>query len=120
MRAIDQIALARRLRSMPHRLSDYGYTVSTGPLVWNRHKKQLTKKASECTYPIVWAESVTSDGRFAWRSERRNHAAWLNVELPKDTWLIASVACVPLQRTTAKEQARRLVAAEMPESFVRK
>ena len=32
-----QSALVRRVDSLPYRLADYGYTVSTGPLVWNRH-----------------------------------------------------------------------------------
>ena len=119
-RTIDQIPLAQRLRSMRHRLSDYGYSVSTGPLVWNRHKNQLKQTDSAGAYPVVWAESVTSDGRFVWRSEKRNHAPWLDAKLPKDRWLIVTEPCVLLQRTTAKEQARRLIAAEMPEFFVRK
>ena len=109
---------ARRLRSMPQHLSDYGYMISTGPLVWNRHKRQLRQKHSAGAYPIVWAELITSNGRFVWRSEKRNHAPWLEAELPKDRWLIISEGCVLLQRTTAKEQARRLIAAEMPRSFV--
>jgi adenine-specific DNA-methyltransferase len=38
---------------------------------------------------------------------------------PKDDWLIVTQPCVLLQRTTAKEQPRRLIAAELPESFIR-
>lgn len=68
--------------------------------------------------PVIWAEAVTSDGRFLWRSERRNHAPWFAPNGHKDDWLIIDHACVLLQRTTAKEQDRRLIAAEMPESFV--
>ena len=70
-------------------------------------------------HPVVWAESVTSDGRFVWRSEKRNHAPWFEARFPKDNWLIVTQGCVLLQRTTAKEQPRRLIAAEMPNSFVR-
>ena len=98
-----QIQLVQRLLSMPHRLSDYGYTVSTGPLVWNRHKNQLKQKQSAGTYPVIWAESVTSDGQFIWRSEKRNHAPWFDAKLPKDRWLIVTEPCVLLQRTTAKD-----------------
>lgn len=119
-RAPDQIALTRRLRAMPHRLADYGYGVSTGPLVWNRFKPQLHTTKGGGAYPVVWAESVTSDGRFIWRTERRNHAPWFSADLPRDAWLVTDQSCVLLQRTTAKEQARRLIAAEMPASFVRK
>lgn len=119
-RAPGQVALTRRLRAMPHRLADYGYGISTGPLVWNRFKPQLHATKDRCAYPVVWAESVTADGRFLWRTERRNHAPWFSAELPRDAWLLVDRPCVLLQRTTAKEQARRLIAAEMPASFVRK
>ena len=118
-RAANQITLTSRLRAMPHRLADYGYRVSTGPLVWNRFKPQLRITEGGQTYPIVWAESITPDGRFIWRTERRNHAPWFSADLPRDGWLMVDRPCVLLQRTTAKEQARRLIAAEMPASFIR-
>ena len=119
-RAPDQIALTRSLRSMPHRLADYGYGVSTGPLVWNRFKDQFQQERKPGSHPVIWAESVTSSGRFLWRSEKRNHAPWFEARLPKDNWLIVTQPCVLLQRTTAKEQPRRLIAAEMSEAFIRR
>jgi adenine-specific DNA-methyltransferase len=118
-RAPDQASLVRRLRSMPYRLSDYGYRVSTGPLVWNRHKDQLQANETAGAVPVIWAEAVTSDGRFIWRSQKRNHAPWFSPRLPKDNWLIVTEPCVLLQRTTAKEQSKRLIAAELPETFIR-
>src|SRR5579859_1920071 len=71
-RHADEEKLAKRLRSMPERLEDWGYKVSTGPLVWNRHRSQLRDEAGKGRIPLVWAESITSDGRFIFRSERRN------------------------------------------------
>ena len=117
-RSADQAALAAQLRDMKFRLGSYGYSVSTGPLVWNRFKPQFRKTREAGVLPVIWAEAVTSDGRFLWRSERRNHAPWFAPNGHKDDWLIIDHACVLLQRTTAKEQDRRLIAAEMPESFV--
>lgn len=117
-RVPEQSRLVRRLRAMPYRLADYGYGVSTGPLVWNRHKDQFQTKSSPGAFPVIWAESVTSDGRFHWRSEKRGHAPWFAPKRPKDDWLIVTRPCVLLQRTTAKEQSRRLIAAELPRSFV--
>ena len=119
-RSPDQSMLARRLWSMPHRLADYGYEVSTGPLVWNRHKAQLQATAVAGALPVIWAESVTSQGKFVWRSEKRNHAPWFVPRKLKDDWLVVDRPCVLLQRTTAKEQPRRLIAAELPKSFIRK
>jgi adenine-specific DNA-methyltransferase len=119
-RAPDQAALTRRLRAMPHRLADYGYGVSTGPLVWNRFKDQFRGQNGVDRFPVIWAEAVTSDGRFVWRSEKRNHAPWFAARRPKDDWLIVTEPCVLLQRTTAKEQPRRLIAAELSANFIRK
>jgi adenine-specific DNA-methyltransferase len=119
-RSANQASLAKRLRSMPHRLADYGYGVSTGPLVWNRYKEQFQTKEAADAFPVIWAESITSDCRFVWRSQRRNHAPWFAARRPKDDWLIVTQPCVLLQRTTAKEQLRRLVAAELPENLIRR
>ncbi|MGH6678832.1 MAG: HsdM family class I SAM-dependent methyltransferase, partial [Bradyrhizobium sp.] len=118
-RSANQMSLAKRLRSMPYRLADYGYSVSTGPLVWNRHKDQFRAIEAADTFPVIWAESVTSDGRFVWQSRKRNHAPWFAARRPKDDWLIVTQPCVLLQRTTATEQLRRLIAAELPESLIR-
>jgi adenine-specific DNA-methyltransferase len=111
--------LVDRLSSMRHRLSDWGYQVSTGPLVWNRYKDQLRSRPGQDTFPLIWAEAVTP-GRFAHRADKRNHEPYFKVEGPEDDWLKVSVPCVLVQRTTAKEQSRRLIAAELPASFIRK
>lgn len=103
--------------AMKGRLADWGYRVSTGPLVWNRHKGQLRDRPSKGALPLIWAEAVAGDGRFMFRAERRNHAPYFKPQ-PGDEWLIVREPCVLLQRTTAKEQARRLIAAELPAEFV--
>ncbi|ATS24103.1 RNA methyltransferase [Xanthomonas phaseoli pv. phaseoli] len=118
-RHADEAELAKRLRAMSARLADWGYKVSTGPLVWNRFKPQLCDSEEAGTVPLVWAESVTSDGRFVLRAEKRNHKPFLRLQ-PGDDWLVVRKPCVLLQRTTAKEQARRLIAAEMPASFIKR
>ena len=109
--------LVSRMANMPHRLVDWGYTVSTGPLVWNRHKDQLAVRPGAKRFPLIWAEAVTPDGRFVWRADKKNHAPYFEVRRDDD-WLITNKICVLVQRTTAKEQARRLIAATLPASFV--
>jgi adenine-specific DNA-methyltransferase len=116
-RTTGQVGLVERLRFMPHRLSDWGYKVSTGPLVWNRHKSQLREARSERTLPLVWAEAVTTDGRFVWRAQKKNHTLYFEPH-DGDEWLITHTPCVLLQRTTAKEQQRRLIAALLPAEFL--
>ncbi|KRB81178.1 RNA methyltransferase [Sphingomonas sp. Root710] len=108
------IATAER---MACRLADWGYQVSTGPLVWNRFKSQLKDRPSKQTRPLIWAEAVTTDGRFIHRAERRGHAPYFKIERG-DAWLVVDQACVLVHRTTAKEQPRRLIAAELPQAFI--
>lgn len=110
-------ALLERVGAMPCRLADYGLRVSTGPLVWNRHKDQLSSQRSEGCYPLLWAESVLPPGRFEFRAERRNHQPYFRL-LPGQNHLLVRTPVVLLQRTTAKEQNRRLVAAVLPQRFV--
>ena len=102
---------------MPHRLEDWGYQVSTGPLVWNRFKAQLRARPGDGTYPLVWAEAVAGPGRFIHRAEKRSHQPYFR-PTENDEWLKVNVPCVLVQRTTAKEQPRRLIAAAMPASFI--
>ena len=117
-RTADQGALVVAMTRMKSRLADWGYSVSTGPLVWNRHKPQLRARKSVGCRPLVWAEAITADGRFLFRASRRNHAPYFALRGRQDDWLVIREPCVLLQRTTAKEQRRRLVAARLPDSFV--
>jgi adenine-specific DNA-methyltransferase len=116
-RSADEESLVAALRSFKHRLRDYGYEVSTGPLVWNRHKPQLRRTASARTLPLIWAESVTSSGEFVFRAGKKNHEPYFELRAGDD-WLKSDRPCILLQRTTAKEQNRRLIAAELPKGFL--
>jgi adenine-specific DNA-methyltransferase len=116
-RSPEHSGLISRVEAMPHRLADWGYTVSTGPLVWNRYKDQMRQHAGAGVHPLVWAEAVTADGRFVYRADKRNHAPYFKVGRG-DAWLVVKDPCVLVQRTTSKEQARRLIAAEMPAAFL--
>jgi len=117
-RDAEQDAFFEKLSALSCRLSDFGYSVSTGPLVWNRHKEQLrTTKQGKGVYPLVWAESVAAN-QFLFSAARRNHVPFIQVTKTQDHLLVKS-SCVLVQRTTAKEQNRRLIAAVMPESFIK-
>jgi adenine-specific DNA-methyltransferase len=119
-RTQNQGRLLRRTCSIPTRLRDLGFKVSTGPLVWNRHKPQLRDEPGPGHYPLIWAESVSADGSFCFRAEKRGHKPYFEIVSPRDNWLAIDRPCVLLQRTTAKEQKRRLIAAELPAAFLQK
>lgn len=118
-RAAAQAQLLQTMATMTHRLADWGYTVSTGPLVWNRFKSQLVSRPGRNRLPLIWAEAITSDGRFEFRAEKKNHAPYFELR-DRDQWLTVRSPCVLLQRTTAKEQAKRLIAAALPAEFLAK
>ena len=118
-RSEDQCLLVRQAEQLPHRLADYGYTVSTGPLVWNRHKESLREESGKGRYPLIWAESVRPYGAFEFRAVKRNHKPYFEPK-PNERWVVTDSPCVLSQRTTSKEQDRRLKAAELPRSFVEK
>lgn len=111
--------LVERLARMPDRLSDWGYAISTGPLVWNRHKEQLRPRSGKGAFPLVWAESITQN-HFTHRAEKTNHEPFFKIEGQSDAWLKVDVPCVLVQRTTAKEQSRRIIAAELPAEFIQR
>lgn len=104
------------LEKMPTRLSDIGYCVATGQLVWNRHKNQLRSVPTKGTLPLIWAESVTLEN-FKFSSSRRNHVPYIQLT-DKQPHMVTKNSCVLLQRTTAKEQMRRLIPALLPQEFL--
>lgn len=115
-RSPDLVPFAEAALKQRYRLPDFGYRVSTGPLVWNRHKRDL-RSVPECrTYPLVWAEAVTPDG-FSFAYTRRR-ASFVYVPEEKEQVFVNRQPTVLVQRTTAKEQPRRIVAAVVPQDFV--
>jgi adenine-specific DNA-methyltransferase len=116
-RSRGEARVAKRLGELRYRLRDWGYAVSTGPLVWNRHKGQLRDSPGPRCVPLIWAEAVRPDGAFQFRADKKNHSPYFRV-LPGDGSLLVDEPCILVQRTTAKEQHRRLIAAELPASFL--
>lgn len=104
------------IQQMPTRLVDLGYMVSTGQLVWNRFKPQLRNKPGSNCLPLIWAESITAIG-FCFTADRRNHVPYFEVR-SRQTHLVTSKSCVLVQRTTSKEQDRRILAAVLPQELL--
>lgn len=113
----NQVLLIENLTKMRNRISHLGYEVNTGQLVWNRHKKQLINEKKNGSYPIIWAESILNDGQFQFNSKRVNHSPFLLLGKNQD-FLITKKPCVLVQRTTAKEQKKRIFATVLPKEFI--
>ncbi len=111
-------ALISATEAMSGRLADLGYRVATGPLVWNRFKPQLRDApGGRGVHPLIWSEAVGTDGRFRFRAEKKNHSLFFAMRTGDD-FLLVREGAVLVQRTTAKEQRRRIIAAELPAEFV--
>ncbi len=113
----EQVKLIENLLKMRNRISHLGYEVNTGQLVWNRHKKQLINEKKTGSYPLIWAESILNDGQFQFNSKRANHAPFFLLGKNQE-FLITKKPCILVQRTTAKEQKKRIFSAVLPKEFI--
>jgi len=109
----------RGAMGMKSRLAHYGLAVATGQLVWNRHKDQLRSTPSARSLPLIWAESILPDGSFRFRALRANHKPYFELRSGQG-YLVTAKECLLIQRTTAKEQHRRIICAILPNEFIQK
>lgn len=109
-------ALVRAAGTYPSRLRDFGWKATTGPLVWNRHKPQISREQGHERLPILWAADVEM-GRVA-RNAARDHQRWITLR-ERDHFMRLDAPAVLVQRTTAPEQARRLVGATLTADALR-
>lgn len=107
-RAHDIIA---RFFSQGHALASpqVGYKARTGPIVWNRVKDYLRDSPADRCLPLIWSNNVSRYG-FAFGGNRFGKQAWA-LRGPRTESLKTSQPVILVQRTTAREQPRRLVAA---------
>ncbi|WP_139657618.1 HsdM family class I SAM-dependent methyltransferase [Pseudomonas shirazica] len=109
----DVAFLAQVLKNS-NRFIDMGLHISTGPLVWNQHKKMLNHNKNGL--PLIWASHVTNSG-FAYSSDAESHGDYV-ARIPNKHHLITSRECILVKRTTSKEQSRRILAAVLPDQFI--
>lgn len=100
---------------MPLNLAKAGWHASTGPLVWNRRKKDLCTQAGENHVMILWGADM--DGGVIRRNQVRDNMRFLELSVPSDhSVMVLDRPAVLVQRTTSPEQQRRLVAAELTQN----
>jgi adenine-specific DNA-methyltransferase len=112
-RSSSDRGLIRSAARLRHRITDYGWTASTGPLVWNRHKPQIDGDPVRDALPILWAADVGAG--IVRRNPARDAQRWIRLR-ERDQFMRLSEPAVLVQRTTAPEQPRRLVAAALGRS----
>ena len=114
----EEAELLNRANAMKNTLEDYGYKVFTGQLVWNRLKKQICQGKIQQGKPIIWAEAILPDGEFSFDYKSRKDKKYIKIGDAQD-FLVCKEPVVLVQRTTSKEQQRRLQSCVLPESFIK-
>lgn len=110
-RRLDDAPVAAGAARLPLRLRDIGYRCSTGPLVWNRRVSDLRARAAAGTAPIVWGADI--DGGQLHRDPARSKHRYIRLNGNDLAVLVQEEPAILAQRTTAPEQARRLVVAPL-------
>lgn len=112
-RRSDDAPVAAAAASMPLSLAGSGWRVSTGPLVWNRRRDDLYREGDggRRRRMIVWAADL--DGGTLHRDAQRDAMRFIELNGERDASLVLSSPALLVQRTTAPEQQRRLVCAEL-------
>nr|WP_245243160.1 N-6 DNA methylase [Pararhodobacter sp. SW119] len=115
-RRVAHALVAPALHRAPHRLEDWGYRVRTGPVDASRHKGSVAAEPAPGYVPLIWAEAVRPAG-LVWPGSPRRQAAWFDAR--GNERLLVRTPALLLQRTTAPEQPRRLVAAPLTAALLR-
>ncbi len=104
----------------PAVLADYGYGVRVGKVVPTRERNHLRLKPSDGLLPLLWASEARPDGSFAFANGRRSKlASWYAPPAGGVLPYVTQRPAVIVQRTSNRDQKRRLNAAAVPASFYR-
>jgi len=100
-------------------LADWGYRASVGYLVPFRQAARMHDRPGEGRLPLIWAKAVGPDGTFDHaRGASAKRLGWVSV--PPDARYVVREPCVVVQRTSSRDQRRRVAAAAVPEAFMRR
>jgi adenine-specific DNA-methyltransferase len=105
-------------------ITDYGYEIHTGYLVWNRSKLKRLKRfpkngEKKPIYPLIWSTCVTGDGVFdpLRLPDGENKGGFVyfnqNVGLHRQPGVL-------VKRTSSSDMSRRLRCAPIPADFIDK
>ncbi|MDO9443668.1 MAG: N-6 DNA methylase [Beijerinckiaceae bacterium] len=110
-RRSDDAHVAAAAAKMTENLGTLGWRVSTGPLVWNRRRDDLHPRAGRNRAQVIWAADL--DGGLLHRDRARDAMRWLELRGSDDAVMLLREPSILVQRTTAPEQARRIVSAQI-------
>ncbi|RWK26559.1 MAG: hypothetical protein EOR44_26920 [Mesorhizobium sp.] len=99
-------------------LADYGYRIRVGKVVPTRERARLHSTRQRGDFPLLWASAIRPDGSFDFKASKRlGNASWYSPPNKDDVGYATVRAAVIVQRTSNRDQKRRLNAAAVPERF---
>ncbi|MDD1520643.1 MULTISPECIES: HsdM family class I SAM-dependent methyltransferase [Bradyrhizobium] len=100
-------------------LADYGAVLRVGYFVWNRELERMSKRRSaKLDMPLVWARNIRP-GAFCFPKAKRGNGIDF-VRFDEESSGIVRTNAIVLQRTTNSAQSRRLIAARVSPSVIKK
>ncbi len=125
-RTVGDAEMLRLMGQSRLRLSDYGYRVRIGALVWNRDKRRTfltqgrAKQAkAKNVWPLLWSSDVSAGTAVSFAPNGKDNGEPTLVEVSGDSRIIIRNPAVVMQRVTSNDQPRRLVAGYVDANFIR-
>src|SRR5260221_3772469 len=120
-RSVEDITAVQAFRAPQWNLGRYGYKATTGFLVPHRMPIPLLKtkgnKLAIC--PLIWATQIGKDGVHRLRVARGEHAHLFVDVSGYGADQVMTTPSVAVQRTSSKDQRRRVRCAAIRQKFVR-
>ena len=102
-------------------IADYGYRMRVGKVVPTRERARLHSDEQPGRLPVLWASDVRPDGSFEFQGGTRTASAAWYAPLDAERVPYASFGrSVLVQRTSNRDQQRRLNAAPVTQAFANK
>nr|WP_293859710.1 N-6 DNA methylase [Sphingomonas sp. SCN 67-18] len=99
-------------------LETYGYRIRVGKVVPTRERALLHAEHAEGRVPVLWASDIRVNGSFRFQSgTRTGKFAWYAPINPESAAYVCRGRAVLVQRTSNRDQRRRLNAAPVTKSF---
>lgn len=126
-RTVSDVALLKSATQSHATLADYGYVARVGAFVWNRDIRTTYASARSAALargrtavPLLWSSDIGPGGRlrFTGRPKPNRERCFVNLGA-KDHPSVIRNPSVLLQRVTSNDQPRRLVAAAIPNRFMK-
>lgn len=99
-------------------LETYGYRIRVGKVVPTRERALLHAEPAEGRVPVLWASDIRVNGSFRFQAgTRTGKSAWYAPVNPESAAYVCRGRAVLVQRTSNRDQRRRLNAAPVTKTF---